>query len=103
MVYDVTNERSFENVFSWLSEVERAAGPIANKLLIGNKCDLTSRRVVSFERGQDFAREHGMHFIETSAKTNTNVELAFLEIAHSARALRLAEQPRNDHLIRTTL
>jgi len=43
-------------------------------MLIGNKCDLASRRAVSPEEGEQFAREHGLVFLETSAKTAHNVE-----------------------------
>lgn len=43
-------------------------------MLIGNKCDLHSKRAVSFEEGEAFAREHGLIFLETSAKTAENVE-----------------------------
>ena len=43
-------------------------------MLIGNKCDLANRRAVSTEEGEQFAREHGLVFLETSAKTAHNVE-----------------------------
>lgn len=43
-------------------------------VLIGNKCDLSNGRVVAYEEGQQFATEHGLLFIETSAKTAENVE-----------------------------
>ena len=43
-------------------------------MLIGNKTDLDHRRAVSFEEGQQFANEHGLIFLETSAKTAANVE-----------------------------
>ena len=43
-------------------------------MLIGNKCDLESRREVKKEEGEAFAREHGMIFMEASAKTAQNVE-----------------------------
>ena len=47
-------------------------------MLIGNKSDLDSRRQVSANEGEMFAREHGLIFMETSAKTAANVEEAFL-------------------------
>ena len=43
-------------------------------MLIGNKCDLENRRAVTFEEGKAFADEHGLIFLETSAKTAENVE-----------------------------
>jgi Ras-related protein Rab-2A len=50
-------------------------------MLIGNKCDLEYKRQVSFEEGEKFAREHGLLFIEASAKTAANVEEAFIQTA----------------------
>jgi GTPase SAR1 family protein len=43
-------------------------------MLIGNKCDLDARRQVSTEEGERFAKENGLIFLETSAKTAFNVE-----------------------------
>lgn len=43
-------------------------------MLIGNKCDLSHRRAVSTEEGEQFAKEHGLIFMEASAKTAQNVE-----------------------------
>lgn len=50
-------------------------------VLIGNKSDLDSKRQVSTEEGERFAKENGLIFLETSAKTAENVEEAFLETA----------------------
>lgn len=50
-------------------------------MLIGNKSDLESRREVKKEEGEAFAREHGLVFMETSAKTAANVEEAFINTA----------------------
>lgn len=38
-------------------------------MLVGNKTDLEHKRKVSKEEGEQFARDHGLLFIETSAKT----------------------------------
>lgn len=50
-------------------------------MLIGNKNDMDSRRKVSTEEGQSFAAENGLFFMETSAKTASNVERAFVDTA----------------------
>jgi hypothetical protein len=52
-------------------------------MLVGNKCDLESKRAVSREEGQAFATQHGLYFLETSAKTAVNVEQAFIDTARS--------------------
>lgn len=43
-------------------------------MLIGNKSDLENKRAVSKEEGEAFAKQHGITFLETSAKTAENVE-----------------------------
>ena len=49
MVYDVTDQESFNNVKQWLHEINRYASENVNKLLVGNKSDLEPKRVVSTE------------------------------------------------------
>ena len=77
VVYDITDRESFENLNSWLIEIEKNANKNVYKLLIGNKCDLEDKRKVTFQEGKDFAESNGMKFIETSAKTATKVQEAF--------------------------
>jgi Ras-related protein Rab-1A len=77
VVYDITDRESFENLTSWLIEIEKNANKNVYKLLIGNKCDLEDKRKVSIQEGKDFAESNGMKFIETSAKDNTKVQEAF--------------------------
>ena len=77
VVYDITNRESFENLNSWLIEIEKNANKNVYKLLIGNKCDLEEKRKVSYQEGKDFAASNGMQFIETSAKADTKVKDAF--------------------------
>ena len=77
VVYDITDRESFENLNSWLIEIEKNANKNVYKLLIGNKCDLEEKRKVSYQEGKDFATSNGMQFIETSAKADTKVKDAF--------------------------
>ena len=50
------------------------APPGVELLLIGNKCEQEESREVSKERGEKFARSQGIPFMETSAKTNHNID-----------------------------
>jgi len=81
VVYDVTDQESFNNVKQWLNEIERYACEKVNKLLVGNKCDLVSKKAVSYEVAKAFADKLDIPFLETSAKAATNVEKAFLTMA----------------------
>ncbi|GAY57839.1 hypothetical protein CUMW_182550 [Citrus unshiu] len=92
IVYDVTDQESFNNVKQWLNEIDRYASDNVNKLLVGNKCDLTANKVVSYETAKAFADEIGIPFMETSAKDSTNVEQAFMAMAASIKD-RMASQP----------
>jgi GTPase SAR1 family protein len=49
IVYDVTDQESFNNVKQWLNEIDRYASDNVNKLLVGNKSDLTASKVVATE------------------------------------------------------
>ena len=80
MVYDVTNEETFQHVKNWMHEVDLHATPNTCKLLIGNKDDLADK-VVDTGTGQEYADGLGMPFIETSAKTKANVEAAFMTMS----------------------
>lgn len=81
MVYDVTREESFDHIHEWLGEVDRYSRPNISKLLIGNKADLCRDTVISHDQGAFLATSLSARFIETSAKTATNVNSAFLLIA----------------------
>jgi GTPase SAR1 family protein len=49
VVYDVTDQDSFNNVKQWLNEIDRYANENVNKLLVGNKSDLTAKKVVDYQ------------------------------------------------------
>jgi len=81
IVYDVTDNESFNNVRQWLQEIDRYASENVNKLLVGNKCDIKDKKVVEHDSADQFATSVGMKFLETSAKNSHNVEQAFLTMA----------------------
>lgn len=81
VVYDVTDQDTFSNVKQWLDEIDRYACENVNKLLVGNKSDLTTKKVVDFSTAKEFADSLNIPFLETSAKNATNVEQAFLTMA----------------------
>jgi len=81
VVYDVTDNDTFTNVKQWLQEIDRYASEGVNKLLVGNKSDLTSKKVVEYSVAKEFADQLSIPFLETSAKNSTNVEQAFLTMA----------------------
>lgn len=79
LVYDVANRESFQNILSWLAEVQRfVVYADIVKLLVANKIDLPS--AVQRSEGVAVARENGMVFIETSAKTSVGVQQTFTEV-----------------------
>ncbi|ETO29978.1 Rab GTPase [Reticulomyxa filosa] len=81
LVYDTTDEQSFLNIRNWIRNIEQHASDTVQKILLGNKCDMTQDKVISKERGQELADEYGIKFFETSAKTDVNVKNAFIAIA----------------------
>ncbi len=74
VVYDVSSKASFTNVPSWINFIKSIENTTI--ILCGNKIDLTTREVQSYE-GQQFAQKEGLSFFEVSAKTNENVKSMF--------------------------
>lgn len=86
VVYDVTDMESYNNVRQWLHEIDRYASDNVNKLLVGNKSDLESKRVVTAEQAKEFADSLGIAFLETSAKNNVQVEDSFFAMASQIKS-----------------
>ncbi|XP_038997742.1 ras-related protein RABC1-like [Hibiscus syriacus] len=82
MVCDVTRRETFTNLSEiWAKEVELySTNQDCIKMLVGNKVDKESERVVTKKEGINFARECGCLFIECSAKTRVNVQQCFDEL-----------------------
>lgn len=78
MVYDITDRDSFEHVKNWMADVDKFAKEGVLRILVGNKCDLDSKRQVSFDNGKELADKYGIKFLETSAKETVNIDELFV-------------------------
>lgn len=86
LVYDVTNEKTFDNIKTWIRNIETHASEDVEKMIIGNKCDNHEKRTISKAAGEALAAEYKVEFLETSAKANINVEEAFVKIARAIKS-----------------
>merc|ERR1712205_203605 len=81
LVYDITKHTTFDDVRTiWLEELRNNADANIVIMLVGNKSDLRHLRDVSTEDAYEFAEQHQLSFIETSALGGENVDKAFSNI-----------------------
>ena len=85
-MYSVSDRSSFKQATLWLDEVKKQ-GKDPVLVLVGNKLDLEQQRQVETEEGMQVARDNNLLFMETSAKTATNINEVF-----NMLALRMEEQ-----------
>ncbi|VDM10545.1 unnamed protein product [Wuchereria bancrofti] len=100
LMYDITNEESFNSVQDWCTQIKTYSWENAQVVLVGNKCDMDDERVVSCERGKQLADQLGLEFFETSAKENINVKAVFeklVEIICDKMAESLDSDPATAH------
>jgi len=81
VVYDITQPSSLEKAQAWIRELQRQADPSIVIALCGNKTDLSARRQVTQEEAKNYAKEAGLMWGETSAKTGEGVTDIFTAIA----------------------
>ncbi|KAJ3450045.1 ras and ef-hand domain-containing protein [Anaeramoeba flamelloides] len=80
LVFDVTNQKSFENLDFWLQTVKEIRGEDVIIFYVGNKTDLTDQRKISIEDLEQKAQEKGFIYFETSAKSGFNIKQMFQKV-----------------------
>ena len=81
IVYDVTEQKSFQNVTTWVECVDKFAKSNVLRILVGNKTDLEEKRVISTEEGKKLAEANGLKFYEISALKITGLYEMFEDVA----------------------
>ncbi|KAJ3423403.1 ras-related protein rab-5c [Anaeramoeba flamelloides] len=82
VVYDVTNNDSFEKAKEWVEEIKNEGSPNAKIALVGNKIDLPNHTVDKNE-AKKYAKENNLFFFQTSAKMGEGINNAFVSLAKS--------------------
>ena len=76
LLYDVSDEASFDDVNSWIKDVKENANRNTETdlslFLIANKID-KEERVISRQKGEELAKSLGMKYFEISCKNNMNI------------------------------
>ena len=83
LVYDITNEISFNNLDTWFNNIKNLCKENISIILVGNKCDLESQRKITKELGISKAKKLECPFFETSAKDNINIEEIFRKMGEN--------------------
>ncbi|CAF1517803.1 unnamed protein product, partial [Rotaria magnacalcarata] len=91
-------QESFDNIKNWLTEIERNGPEDVKRLLVGNKCDFTAKRVVDNAKAKKFADSLQIPYIETSAKDSNNVEQAFKDMISLLTASMLSSKSENANI-----
>ena len=80
LIYDVTSRKTFDNVKNWVAQIKEEVTDKVSIILVGNKTDDVDGRKVQTEEGQKMAKECGLSFFETSAKSGQNIDSTFNEL-----------------------
>ncbi|GAB6028642.1 Ras-protein Rab-21 [Chamberlinius hualienensis] len=80
LVYDITDEDSFQKVKNWVKELKRVLGNEVCLAIAGNKVDLEKQRTVPIAEAEEYAQSVGAKHYHTSAKLNRGIEEMFLDL-----------------------
>lgn len=78
LVFDITDEESFQKVKNWVRELQKMLGNDITLAIVGNKSDLVKDRAVTPATAEEYALQVGAKYYETSAKLNDGVDELFL-------------------------
>lgn len=90
LMYDISSRKSFECISNWIRSIIEAKGNNFPIILLGNKCDLTDKREVQKEEGENLAKLYGFNFFETSNKIGININEAVMDLV-----LKIYEKNKN--------
>ena len=82
LIFDLTREKTFEEINAWHSELTKVLESDIPFVLIGNKSDLIKQKKGKIDpnEAKKFTKTRNSIYMETSAKTGKNIENAFLEL-----------------------
>lgn len=81
LVYDITDQDSFQKVKNWVKELKKMLGSDICLVIAGNKIDLEKQRNVPIEEAEEYAKTVGAKHFQTSAKLNKGIEEMFLDLS----------------------
>ncbi|XP_060582036.1 dnaJ homolog subfamily C member 27-like [Ruditapes philippinarum] len=85
LVFDVTNQASFESLETWIKEVNKYSGGVQEIVLVANKVDTKSgKRLISTQEAKKWAASHKINLYEASAATGDGVHKLFDELLNNA-------------------
>jgi small GTP-binding protein len=85
LMYDVTDQKSFDSIKKWLEQIKEEAPNKVSVLLVANKIDI-EKRIITKEDGENIAKSYDLDIYESSAKDNINVSEAFEDLAEKINA-----------------
>ena len=92
LMYDITRQKTYDNISVWMESVKECKGENFPMILIGNKSDLEQKRIISKEEGEELALKYKLKFFEISNKTGDNVKKAGLEIINQIVGIKEKEK-----------
>lgn len=99
-VFSITELDSFQQTVEFREQILRVKQSDENIpfVLVGNKEDLNDKRVVTIEAAEDRARQWGVNYVETSAKTKHNVDKVFYDLMRLIRDRKRALDPSDNRI-----
>ena len=84
LLFAINDKESFDALKGKVGRIQKNHKENLPIVLVGNKCDLESKREVDKQMGMDYAKSIGAKYYETSALTNENgnVQVVFQQCAH---------------------